>query len=347
MRFSTPQHKHYCGSDLHARPLYLCLLEQAGTVLVHKHVAAPPANFLRVLAPYRAARVVAGECIFTGYGLSALCAQAGSACVRGHALYRKALHGGKAKNEKLESPKIAVLLGGGRLPLAYVSPPELRAPRDRLRRRCPLRRKRAEVLAPMQNTTSPYTLPAMGKTLAYQANREGVEAHFPEPSVRKTSELEVALLDHDDQLWSAVALSSTRTAKGPAAQSFSRLQSGPGVGQILALGSRYELQDLSRFPRVQDCGSYGRLVTCAKESAGNRHGLSGQKMGTPQRKGACSAAAGLCLRQHQPGKEDCAKLEHKQGNGKALPVRAHQLARAVYPRRTREQAVALPRFVTA
>jgi hypothetical protein len=48
MRFYTSQHKHYCGSDLPARPMYACILDQAGTILVHKNMAATPENFLRV-----------------------------------------------------------------------------------------------------------------------------------------------------------------------------------------------------------------------------------------------------------------------------------------------------------
>ena len=31
MRFYTQQHKHYCGIDLHARQMYLCVLNAAGS----------------------------------------------------------------------------------------------------------------------------------------------------------------------------------------------------------------------------------------------------------------------------------------------------------------------------
>ncbi len=58
-----------------------------------------------------------------------------------------AIHGGKAKNDKIDAHKIAVLLRGGMLPQAYVYPAEMRATRDLLRRRCHLVRKRAELLA--------------------------------------------------------------------------------------------------------------------------------------------------------------------------------------------------------
>src|SRR5437773_2557541 len=37
MRFYTRQHKHYCGIDLHARTMYLCIMNQAGDVLLHQN----------------------------------------------------------------------------------------------------------------------------------------------------------------------------------------------------------------------------------------------------------------------------------------------------------------------
>ena len=51
MRFYTHQHKHYCGIDLHARSMYVGILDQAGTILVHKNVAATPEAFVRIVAP--------------------------------------------------------------------------------------------------------------------------------------------------------------------------------------------------------------------------------------------------------------------------------------------------------
>jgi transposase len=347
MRFYTQQHKHYCGIDLHARSMYVCLLDQAGTILVHKNVPATPEAFLRVIAPYGDDVVVAVECMFTWYWLADLCAQEGIAFVLGHALYMKAIHGGKAKNDKIDAHKIAVLLRGGMLPMAYVYPPAMRATRDLLRRRCHLMRKRAELLAHIQNTNSQYNLPEIGKKLAYKANREGVEEHFPDPSVRKTIELDVALIDHYDKLLGEVELYITRTAKGHDVQTFARLQSVPGIGQILALVILYEIQDIARFPRVQDFLSYGRLVKCAKESAGKRYGLSGKKIGNPQLKWAFSEAAVLFLRQNKLGQGYFAKLERNHGKGTALTVLAQKLARAVYFMLTRHQAFDLTRFVTA
>ena len=202
------------------------------------------------------------------------------AFVLGHALSMKALHGGKAKNDKMDAHKIAVLLRGGMFPQAYVYPAAMRATRDLLRRRCHLVRTRAELLAHIQNTNSQYHLPEIGKKLAYKANREGVEEHFPDPSVRKTIEVDVSLIAHYDQLLGEVELYIARSAKAHEVQTFSRLQSVPGLGQILALVILSEIQDRARFPRVPDFVSYCRWVKCAKESNGKRLGTSGKKIGT-------------------------------------------------------------------
>jgi transposase len=103
--------------------------------------------------------------MFTWYWLADLCTQEGIPFVLGHALYRKAIHGGKAKNDKIDAQKIAVLLRGGMFPQAYVYPADMRATRDLLRRRMYLMRKRAELLTHIQNTNSQYNLPEIGKKM--------------------------------------------------------------------------------------------------------------------------------------------------------------------------------------
>src|SRR5919109_1501757 len=146
----------------------------------------------------------------------------------------------------------------------------MRATRDLLRRRMHLVRKRAELLAHIQNTNSQYNLPEMGKKIAYKANRDGVAERFPEPAVQKSVEVDLALIDFYDQLLRDLELTIVRTAKQHDAQTLYRLQAIPGIGKILSLVLLYEIHDITRFPRVQDFVSYCRLVKCAKESAGKR-----------------------------------------------------------------------------
>jgi len=65
MKFYTHQHKHYCGIDLHAKAMYVGILDEHGTKLVHKNLPTTPEAFLRLIAPYREDLVVGVACIFT------------------------------------------------------------------------------------------------------------------------------------------------------------------------------------------------------------------------------------------------------------------------------------------
>jgi len=213
MRFYNQTHEHYCGIDLHVKTMYVCILDAAGKVLVHRNVPSTPEAFREVVVPYRQGLVVAVECMFTWYWLADVCADDGIAFVLGHALAMKAIHGGKAKNDKIDSHKIAVLLRGGLLPQAYVYPATMRSTRDLLRRRLHLVRKRGELLAHIQNTRAQYNLPAFEKRLAYAANREGVSDHFPDPRVRKSVAVDLSLIDHDDGRITDLELTIVREAK--------------------------------------------------------------------------------------------------------------------------------------
>jgi transposase len=307
MRFYTKQHLFYCGIDLHARSMYVCIVSQEGAILIPRNMKAAPAPFLKAIAPYRDGLVVAVECLFTWYWLAALCAEEGMPFVLGHALSMKAIHGGKAKNDTIASQKMAALLRGGRLSQAAVSPAKMRATRALLRRRTPLMRKRAELLSHVQNTTSQYNLPEIGKQIASKANRAGVAERFPDPAVHKNIEGDLARITYYDELLRDVELYILHTAKQHDAPPLYLLQTVPGIGKILSLVLRYAIHQIDRFPSGQDFASYCRLVKCAKASGGKRSGTSGKKSGNAHLKWAFSEAAGLFLRNNEPGQKYLAR----------------------------------------
>jgi hypothetical protein len=332
MRFYTKPHPFYCGLARHARTLSLCILHQAGDILGHRHRPAGPAPFLTVIAPYREALVVWVEGLFTWYWLAALGARAGLPCVRGHALYMKAIHGGKAKNATIDAQKIAVLFRGGMRPQAYVYPAAMRATRALLRRRLPLRRTRAALLAPIHTTTSQYNRPELGQKRASKANRAGVAERLPAPAVQKRLAVDLALIDHDDHLLRDVELASLHTAQPHEAHTRSRRRPVPGSGERLRRVLLDAIHALQRFPRGQAVVSSCRRVQGAQAAAGKRDGTSGTQIGHASRKWACSEAAVVFLRTQPPGQQSLVRLENKPGQGKALTGLAHTLARAVYDR---------------
>jgi transposase len=332
MRFYTQQHRFYCGVDLHARTMYLCILDADGQVVFDKNLPATGQAFLHAVAPFRDGLVVAVECLFCWYWLADLCAQEQIAFVLGHALYMKAIHGGKAKNDKIDAGKIARLLRGGALPQAYVYPAGMCETRDLLRRRQYLVHKRTEALGHIQNTNSQYNHPPFGKQLGPAANRAAlaVADRFTNPSVHKTIAIDLALIDHYDTLIDDVERYLTDTAKVDDLQAYYRLQTIGGVGKILALVLLYEIHDIRRFADVGHFLSYARLVCCEHTSAGKRLGSGGKKIGNPHLRWAFAEAACMMVRHHERAKQWLQRQEKKRGKGKAMGILAAKLGRAVY-----------------
>ena len=293
-RFSTTQHPLYCGIDLHARRMDGCILDQAGALLGHRNLTATPEALRKAMAPDREQIVLAAAWMCPWYGLADCGAAHGRPFVLGPALSLQAIHGGTAKNAPIDAQTIAVLWRGGMLPQASVSPAERRATRDRRRRRLPLARPRGALLAPVHKTHSPSTLPALGKNIASKAHRDGVAERCAEPAVHKSLALDLALRTSEDARRRAVARTLGTTAQPHDANTLSLLQTVPGIGTILRLVLLDDIQDRARFPRGQEFAAYGRLVTCAKASAGTRAGTSGATRGNAPRTGAFSAAAVFC-----------------------------------------------------
>jgi transposase len=325
--------------------MYVCSLDQAGEPLLPRNLQATPAALLKAIAPYREQIVMAAECLFTWYWLADCCAAQRIPVVLGHALDMQAIHGGKATHDTIDAQKIAVLLRGGLRPQASVYPAERRATRDLRRRRLHLARKRGALLAHGQNTNSQDNLPAIGKQLADKTNRDGVAERFAAPAVQKSIDVDLALIGSYDERLRAVELTLVNTAKHHAANTLYRLPTVPGSGKILSLVLLYEIQQIDRFPRGQDFASYGRLVKCAKDSAGKRSGTSGTKIGKAHLKWAFSEAAVFFLRDHPAGQKFRARLEKQPSQGTALTILAHTLARAVYSMVKQETAFERHKFL--
>ncbi len=50
MKFYNKQHKYYCGIDLHARKMYVCIIDQQGKMKIHKNIKTVPVAFIDLIA---------------------------------------------------------------------------------------------------------------------------------------------------------------------------------------------------------------------------------------------------------------------------------------------------------
>jgi transposase len=347
MKYYTQQHSYYCGIDLHARSMYLCILDSKGHVVFHKDIKTTPEALLKAIKPFLDGIVVAVECMFSWYWVSDFCHKNNIPFVLGHALYMRAIHGGKAKNDKIDSYKIASLLRGGTFPVAYVYPQEMRSTRDLLRRRMHLVRKRSELLRHIQNTNTQYNFPELGKNLRYKENRKLVENRFQDPSVQKSIDLDLHLIEFYDKELSSVEWYLLKNAKIHDYHSYMLLKSFPGIGDIISMVILYEIHDINRFKTVQQFASYARLVKCKAESGGKVYGTSGSKIGNAHLKWAFSEAAVLFLRGNPEAQKYLDRIAKKHNKGKALSILAHKIGRAVYFMLKRGKPYEKRQFLTA
>jgi transposase len=331
MQFYTRSHNFYCGIDLHTRKMYLCILNSEGEAVFHRNRAASPEAFLTAIAPFREDLVVCCECMHCWYWLADLCFEEGIEFVLGHAYYMKAIHGAKSKNDRIDSEKIARMLRGGLIPMAYVYPHEMRETRDLLRRRSHFVRKRTELLCHLQGLSHQNNLPDFdGRITGASKREEFLERFSISPSLELSAKSDQELIERYEVMIPKLERFIEREIKEDAVGGYYLLRSIPGIGKILAMTILYEIHTVDRFPTCKKFASYARLVRCQHSSNGKISGHGGSKMGSMHLKWAFSEASAYFLRGNTQGKQLLAQLEKKHGKGAAMSILAHKLGRTVY-----------------
>lgn len=332
MRFYNHQHQFYCGIDLHANSMHVCVVDHSGSKQLHRNFSTKDTDrFLIALQPFRHGDLIVGcESTFNWYWLADLCSTENLPFLLGHALYLKAIHGGKTKSDRIDSEKLAMLLRGGNFPFSYVYPADLRNTRDLLRRRATIVRRRSATITHVQMVRHQQNLPAFPKSIAYKANRTDIAQAFPNGSLRTMIELDVDLINSYDEQIKKLDLYLEQNAKIDNPDTFFRLQSIPGVGRILAMTMLYEIHDIQRFPKVGQFLSYCRLVKGTNSSAGKNYKPTGSKIGNPHLKWAFSEAITLLKRECSCARAFADRIEKKHNKARANTLLAIKLGRAVY-----------------
>jgi transposase len=334
MKYYQSTTEFNCGIDLHARQMYVCLMDRQGKKLVHTNIRNNDFEyFLKLIQPYRHDLTVCCECMFGWYWLADACQAAGLKFVLAHALYLKAIHGGKNKNDRIDSEKIAHLLRTNLIPPAYVYPAALRPLRALWRQRLCYVWRRAQLLTRIQSHQLAHNRSPIKQT---RPNRDRWEeqllAQEPDPVRQLTLQNDLAMIGHYDQQIRALEEQSQKFTKQIAAREYALLQTVPGIGENLGATILYEIGDIQRFPSVKDFLSYCRLVKGTVASAGKIKGLRGAKLGDPYLRWAFGEAAVIAKRDHAVIGPLAQRLEAKMNGNKfkANTVLAIKLGRAVY-----------------
>jgi transposase len=345
MRFLTATAASYVGVDLHARTLYLCVLDSAGTLRLSRNLPAKPEPFLHAIAPFRPDLLVGCECVHTWYWLADTCRAQGIPFALGHAWAMRAVHGQKTKSDRQDAQTIARLLRGGNFPLAYAYPAERRGLRDLLRTRLRLVRQRAELYGHIHTLRRQLNLEAVGSDVKYRSKRDAIAEDIPDRHTRRGVEARLNLLAPLDTEIRRLERDIEIAAVEYYATELAVLQTIPGVGRIISLTILLEIDTVERFESRQQFCSYARLITPRQESAGKIVGVGNAKSGNAWLKWAFSEAAVLSAQKDERMKKCLAKLQSKHGVGKGLSIFAHKLGRVVYQLLRTKKVFDIDRFV--
>jgi transposase len=334
MKYYTSTTEYNCGIDLHARQMYVCVMDRQGKKLVHTNVRNNDFDFfLKLVAPYRHDLTVCCECMFGWYWLADACQASNITFVLAHALYVHLIHGGKNKNDRIDSEKLTHLLRSNLIPPSYIYPAEKRPLRALLRQRIYFVWRRSELLARIHSHQLAYN-----RTPPKQTRRvrdpwaQAVLAAEEHPLRQIVLKNDLAMIQHFDHQIFQLEEELQRLTKKVASREFSLLQTIPGIGENLGLTILYEIGNIERFPTVKDFLSYCRLVKGTVASAGKIKGLRGAKLGNPYLRWAFGEAAVIAKRDHYRLKPLAQRLEAKMSGNKfkANTVIAIKLARAAF-----------------
>ena len=347
MRFFTPppDARFYAGVDLHARSLFLCVLDRDGQERLARNLAAAPAPFLKAVAPFRDGLVVGCECMHCWYWLADACRDEGIAFALGHAWGMKAVHGSKTKCDRHDAQAIARLLRGGNFPLAYAYPRERRGLRDLLRARLRLVRQRAELYGHVHTARRQANLPPVSGDVKYKSRRAAITADIADPFVRRRVETHLGLLEPLDTTIRRLEAEIEEAAQEHYPTELAVLQTAPGVGAVLSLTILLEIDTVGRFETRQQFCSYARLCGAVQQSDAKRVGVGNRKAGNAWLKWAFSEAAVLSAQKDERVGGLLARLSSRLGKAKALSALAHKLGRAFYHMLHTKEVFDVNRFV--
>lgn len=347
MRCFTPPAgtRFYASVDLHARALFLVVLDTDGQVRFARNLPTNPDAFLGAVAPFRDGLLVACECMHCWYWLADTCRAENIAFVLGHAWAMKAVHGNKTKCDRKDAEAIARLLKGGNFPPAYAYPKERRGLRDLLRARLRLVRQRAELYGHVHTARRQANLPPVSSAIKYKGQRAASTADVADPFVRRRVETHLTLLEPLDTAIRRLEAEIEDAARQVFPTELAVLQSTPGVGPVLSLTIVLEIDAIARFDTRQQFCSYARLCGAVQESDNKRVGQGNAKAGNAWLKWAFSEAAVLSAQKDERIGGLLQRLASKLGKAKAYSALAHKLGRAFYHMLRTKQVFDVNRFV--
>lgn len=319
--------KVYAAIDLHSTNSVPAVIDETDQLQHQKRYPNELAVIIAALMPYREQLVgVVVESTYNWYWLVDGLMAAGFPTHLAHAAAIPQYAGLKHGNGFTDARHLANLLRLGILPVGYIYPPAQRGLRDRLRRRRLLVREQTRQSLALQSLWTRHT----GQRLhdLPHLTLKQLNDRFADPNVRESARVLWTL-------WQVLHRQIRTLERGVRKQmhqcpDLARLQSTPGIGDILGQTILLETGAIQRFHRVGDYASYCRCVDSKRLSNGKTKGHGNAKSGNRHLAWAYIEAANFAIRFSPPIKRWFDRKRRRCHRRVALKAVAHKLARACY-----------------
>lgn len=330
MELANIKTQYVCGVDLHSSTMYLCIMDKQGNILLHRNMCNDFQLFNSFILKYKPDISVGVESMHSYYWLADQCAQENIPFYLGHAFYMKSIHGGKKKNDRIDSKKIADLMRSNLLPVGYVYPKEMRSTRDLLRRRTRFMKIRAEAYAHIQTIFRQHCMNISSHDVKNKITRRELIYRMTDHHLQSNIEMNLDVIDFLDTKLNKIEREIRTQAKEQDRTTHNLLLTVPGIGDMMSLVILYEIGDIKRFESAQKFSSYCRLVKCERESGGKKYRGGNQKIGNHYLKWAIGEIVVHAPRTSTLIDKFYERLINKYGKKKAKSVITHKFGVAIY-----------------
>ena len=315
------------GMDLHRHRSVLLRMTEDGRKLETVRIDNSPAALRAVLTRAgRNPRVVV-EATYGWYWAADVLQAAGAEVHLAHPLGVKAFSYRRVKNDEKDAADLADLLRLGRLPEAWIAPPQVRELRELTRYRIKLVRLRSSAKDQVHAVLAKLGIPVPCSDLFGAFGSAWLDGlQLPQPYAGKVA----SLRQLNGELTGEIALLEQVIGDLLAGhEGYRAIQALPGIGPVLAAVIVAEIGDIRRFPGARAAGQLGRPdapalrvrhqgAPRARHQAGQPDAALGGGRGHPAPARQLAAAAGQG-RHHRPPRQ--AGQEHRQGRRR--PRAAH------------------------
>src|SRR4051812_18962150 len=292
--------KQVVGIDLHRHRSVIVRMTEAGERLDSVRIDNDPIGLAAEIAKAGEDPEVVLEATYGWYWAVDVLQDAGATVHLAHPLGVKGFTYLRVKNDVRDAADLADLLRMGRLPEAWIAPPEVRELRELVRHRAKLVTVRSGFKAGVHAVLAKQGLHLQVKDLFGPAGRTELAAAPPDRAYRARVNASLRIVDPlDTEIDLAGGWIAARLATDPGYQVIQQI---PGVGPTWAAVFVAEIGDVTRFASARHLCSWAGLTPRHRESDTTVHRGPITKMGCGGRAGGFRSRVAASVGGHHGGR---------------------------------------------